>query len=78
MGQITQLEFNEDDFKRAESIARFKGYGDSTAYTSTSDLIGLYCLPDGKQYKRGLRTGCVIKTAEFGFMFVQIEEDLIQ
>lgn len=48
-----------------------------TAYTSTSDLIGLFCLPENPEHSRGpIRGGCIIKTQEFGLMFVQIQEDI--
>ena len=73
---LTQLEFKGDDFKNAEKIALKLGYGNNTVYTSTSALIGLFCLIDGKQYKRGKKTGCIIKTKELGFLFVQDLEEL--
>jgi len=72
---ITQLEFKGDDFDTAEMIAINLGYK-QTAYTSTSALIGLFCLIDGKEYIKGKTSGCIIKTKEFGFMFVQDMEDL--
>lgn len=73
---ITQLEFEESDFTKAEAIAKRLGYK-QTAYTSTSDLWGLFCLPENPAYSIGPRYGgCVIKTKEFDLMFVQSEEDL--
>lgn len=68
---ITQLEFSEEDFSIAEKVARRLGYT-QTAYTSTSALWGLFCLPDNARQK----SGCIIKTKEFGLMFVQDLEDL--
>lgn len=68
---ITQLELSESDFPIAEKVARRLGYT-QTAYTSTSALWGLFCLPDGASQ----RSGCIIKTKEFGLMFVQDLEDL--
>lgn len=68
---INQLEFEESDFEMAESIAKRLGYT-QTAYTSTSALWGLFCLPDNARQK----SGCIIKTKEFGFLFVQDLEDL--
>jgi hypothetical protein len=68
---ITQLEFNEADFAVAERMAKRMGFT-QTAYTSTSALWGLYCLADGP----GKINGCVIKTQEFGLMFVADREDL--
>ena len=71
MKTITQLEFSGEDMIKAEAVAGVLGYA-QTAYTSTSALIGLFCLPDGPEHT----SGCVIKTAEFGLMFVQDLEDL--
>ena len=68
---ITQDEFAEKDFEIAEKIARRLGYT-QTAYTSTSALWGLFCLPDHADH----RAGCIIKTKEFGLLFVQDLEDL--
>ena len=72
---ITQLEFKDNDFKNSESIAKQLGFK-QTAYTSTSELIGLFCIIDGEQYKRGKKSGCIIKSKELGFLFVQHLEDL--
>jgi len=73
---LTQLEFDESDFPKAERIARRLGYK-QTAYTSTSALWGLFCLPENPEYSRGPRNGgCIIKTRELGLMFVQDLEDL--
>lgn len=69
---LTQLEFEEEDFDKAEKIARRLGFT-QTAYTSTSALWGLFCLPD----RPSQRKGCIIKTKELGFLFVQDEEDLL-
>ena len=76
MKQLTQLEFIGEDFIKAEKIADKLGFKGNYAYTSTSDLIGLFCLVDGEQYRQGKTKGCIIKTKEFGFMFVQDLEDL--
>ena len=75
---LTQLEFTEDDFPRAERLAKRLGY-QQTAYTSTSALWGLFCLPENpRTAKRGEATtgGCIIKTRELGLLFVQDLEDL--
>lgn len=75
---LTQLEFQEDDFPKARAIARALGY-EQYAYTSTSALIGLFCLPENPERARpGQRTqgGCIVKTRELGFLFVQHGEDL--
>jgi len=72
---LTQLEFKGDDHIKAKKIAKKLGYN-QFAYTSSSDLIGLFCLVDHDQYKKGKNKGCIIKTKQFGFMFVQDCEDL--
>ena len=59
------------DIEFAERIALRLGYT-QTAYTSTSGLWGLFCLPDHAKHRKG----CIIKTQEFGFMFVADLEDL--
>lgn len=69
---IDQVEFTERDFPIAEQIAKRLGYK-QTAYTSTSGLWGLFCLPGNKGPHTG---GCIIKTREFGFMFVADLEDM--
>lgn len=69
--KLNQIEFNEEDHEIAGRIAKKLGYT-QTAYTSTSGLWGLFCLRDGPHDK----AGCIIKTQEFGFMFVQCCEDL--
>lgn len=68
---LTQVEFEEKDFEIAEKIARRLGFT-QTAYTSSSALWGLFCLRD----RATQRAGCVIKTKELGFMFVQCLDDL--
>lgn len=76
---LTQLEFSAADFPRAERLARRLGY-QQTAYTSTSALWGLFCLPENPATWRGnpraLCGGCIIKTSELGLLFVQNLEDL--
>jgi len=76
---LTQLEFDQADFPRAEAIARHLGYT-QTAYTSSSALWGLFCLPENpatwKGPRQALSGGCIIKTRELGLMFVQDTEDL--
>lgn len=86
---ITQREFIGEDFATAERIAASLGY-QQTAYTSTSALWGLYCLRENPEHasKSGKLAhtlnphappyvgGCIIKTQELGFLFVQDLEDL--
>lgn len=68
---IQQVEMSDADIELAEAIAKRLGFT-QTAYTSTSGLWGLFCLPD----HAGHREGCIIKTKEFGFLFVADLEDL--
>jgi hypothetical protein len=68
---LTQVEFTPDDHDVAERIARRLGYT-QYAYTSTSQLWGLFCLRD----RPSQRAGCIIRTRELGFLFVQDVEDL--
>ena len=75
---LTQLEFDETDFPIAERIAQHLGYS-QTAYTSTSALWGLFCLPENPATaKRGeaIQGACIIKTRELGLLIVQDLEDL--
>lgn len=73
---ITPLDFDEPDFDKAEAMAKQLGY-EQTAYTSTSALWGLFCLPENPSYHphKPHRGGCIIKTKQFGLMFVQTEDD---
>ena len=74
---LTQMEFAESDFDRAEAFAKHLGY-EQTAYTSTSALWGLFCLPENPKYAKpgqAIRGGCIIKTRELGLLFIQDEED---
>lgn len=48
---ITQLEMSEADIEFAERMAERLGYT-QTAYTSTSALWGLFCLPDRPKQTR--------------------------
>lgn len=75
---LTQVEFDAADFELAERVARRLGF-EQFAYTSTSALWGLFCLPENPVHaKPGQATkgGCIIKTRELGLMFVQDGEDL--
>jgi hypothetical protein len=76
--KLTQVEFEERDFKIAEKIAKRLGYS-QTAYTRTSALWGMFCLPENpRTAKPGEATkgGCIIKTTELGFLFVANLEDM--
>lgn len=68
---IDQVEMTEADIEFAEKIARRLGFR-QTAYTSSSALWGLFCLPDHANH----RHGCIIKTKQFGFLFVADLEDM--
>lgn len=77
--QIDQIEMTEEDIEFAERIAERLGY-EQTAYTSSSALWGLFCLNENPATWRGnpqaLRKGCIIKTEQFGFLFVMDLEDM--
>lgn len=68
---ITPLEMTEADILLCEHAAKRIGYT-QTAYTSTSGLWGLFCLPDHAKHRHGV----FIKTREFGILFVSDLEDL--
>lgn len=70
---ITQLEMTLADIELAEKAATQLGYT-QTAYTSTSQLWGLYCLRDSASDRK--LKGCFIKTKELGLLFVHNLEDL--
>ena len=72
MKTLTLLEFTtEEDHKEAQKLCRALGYRDSWAYTTSSDIPGLYCLPLNAH-----QSGRVIcKTAEFGMVAIQTFED---
>ena len=68
---LTQLEMEDHDISIAERAAKKLGYT-QTAYTSTSALIGLYCLPDNRHQ----RTTCLVKTKELGIVQVTVLENI--
>lgn len=68
---IEQIEMTDADIEFAERIAKRLGFS-QTAYTSSSALWGLFCLPDHANH----RHGCIIKTRQFGFLFVADLEDM--
>jgi hypothetical protein len=81
---LTQVEMTDTEIEHATTIAQHLGYT-QTAYTSTSDLWGVFCLPenparpwvsDRAARRPPYRPGCVIKTRELGYLFVQDIEDL--
>ena len=74
-GQLTQVKFRSEDHDTSDIIAEALGYK-QTAYTDTSALWGLFCLPERSYYDGPVRGGCIIKTKELGFLFVQDIEDL--
>jgi len=75
---ITPLEFEDSDFPKAERLAKALGY-EQTAYTSSSALWGMFCLPENPataKQGQAIRGGCIIKTEQFGLLFVQDAEDI--
>lgn len=71
MKTITQLEMTDKDINLAKRAAARLDYT-QTAYTSSSSLIGLFCLADTQKQEKG----CFVKTKEFGLIFVQDLNDL--
>lgn len=60
---LAQVEFQGADFEIAERIAAALGY-EQYAYTSTSALWGLFCLPENPAYAKPwhpLHGACIIK-----------------
>lgn len=75
---LTQLEFRPQDFTIAQQLAERLGYK-QYPYTSTSDLIGLYCLrenPERAPAGSPQYNAVIIRTRELGIMVVQDLEDL--
>jgi hypothetical protein len=74
---LTQIDYGmtSADMETAERIARALGYK-QTAYTSTSALYGLFCIPENPASPGRYTGGCIIKTREIGFLFVADGEDL--
>ena len=74
---ITPIEMTPKDIETAQEMAKRMGYGEDTAYTSSSALWGLFCMAQNPEHSTGPECpGCIIKTLEFGLMFVQDLEDL--
>tara|TARA_B100000287_G_C20523790_1_gene738068 strand:- start:696 stop:1019 length:324 start_codon:yes stop_codon:yes gene_type:complete len=73
---IHSLEFEDEDWEKAKIFARELGYS-QTAYTSHGVFNELACIPDREDYDMGKRGGRIIKTAELGFMFIQLDEDIL-
>lgn len=72
MKALAQLEMNEAQLERARTLAARLGFGDSTAYASTSALIGLYCLPT----RPDQHAACIVYTAELGLLVIADLEDV--
>ena len=72
---LTMREFTDNDMESAKRLADRLGYT-QTAYTSTSDIIRLFCHVSEDEYKQGKRGGAIIASEEFGLMFVQDLEDI--
>ena len=74
---ITQIEMTAVEIETAERAAKHLGYK-QTAYTSSSAIWGLFCLPENPRHHIGqvTRGGVFFKTKEFGIVFLQDLEDL--
>jgi hypothetical protein len=71
MSTLTLLDFAPEDFDPAHALCAKLGYGTSYAYTTSSDIPGLYCLP----LRPTQNTTVICKTAEFGLIALQTFED---
>lgn len=72
MSTLTMLEFSTDeDFDKAKRICSAQGYRDSWAYTTSSDIPGMYCIPIRPNQPEKV----VCKTKEFGFVVLQVIEE---
>jgi hypothetical protein len=73
---LTQLEMSEAEVSLCEEAAKRLGY-EQTAYTSSSMIWGLYCLPENPKFRnKPHRGGVFMKTAELGILFVAGLDDL--
>jgi len=75
---LTPLEMDESDIETCERAAKHLGYK-QTAYTSSSHIWGLYCLPENpaRGYSGQItRGGVFFKTRELGIVFLQDLEDI--
>ena len=61
------VEFKDGDFDIAKRLARSLGYGESCAYTSSSSIPGMYCLP----LRAGQPGKVIVKTDEAEFVILQ-------
>ena len=64
------VEFKDSDHAVAEGIARKLGYGESFAYTSSSCIPGLYCLP----LRASQPEKVIVKTDEAMFVVLQFTD----
>lgn len=55
-----------------EEMAARLGYGSNVTYNTVCDLPGLYCLASRQTQK----TGAIVKTKEFNYLFIQGLDDL--
>ena len=75
--KIHSLPFEEEDWEKAEILAKELGYG-QTVYTSHGVFNELACIADREEQQQwGRKSGRIIKTAELGFVFVQTDEELL-
>lgn len=69
---LKEVEMTQAEIELCERAAAKLGYT-QTAYTSTSELWGLFCLRDSANDRKP--AGCFIKTANLGILFVADLED---
>lgn len=68
---LTMVEMSDAQIEFAEKVAKRLGFA-QTAYTSTSAVWGLFCLPDHAKH----RHGCLAQTRELGLIWIADLEDM--
>lgn len=68
--RLTMVEMSEAQLARAQEVAKRLGFS-QTAYTSTSAVPGLFCLPDHSQHRHGV----LVQTNELGLVWLADMED---
>jgi hypothetical protein len=71
LARLTFIEFDREDFEPAQELCKKLGYRDSYAYTTSSSIPGLYCIP----LRANQNTTVICKTMEFGLVAIQTFED---
>lgn len=69
--QLSLVEMGEAELALAQKVAKRLGFK-QTAYTSTSAIPGLFCLPDHAKHKHGV----LAQSKELGLIWIADLEDL--